>query len=250
MHLILTCSRIVEQGGTIMNSTAASHARLVAGRPYRIGSKYVPAFARERWGAPACCDGRWRCLVCPGGLGKRGRGFADLRSVPCSDRDAHLLVWRAHTAMPDETIHLHQLDSSVMQDVLGAAVEPPLNRIVSGSDHGFCEPCADALRAARARPLETHLRCQPCAPRRRNRIEPLPWCDGRFRCVVCRVSSTRLDRFKRMCSDVDAHVPFVRPGTPLSQNEIVHFVPHGGTVPAQLNQAAKNGCGACKSFGQ
>eukprot|EP01045_Picozoa_sp_COSAG04_P025170 COSAG04_NODE_3255_length_3004_cov_2.042341_2_plen_235_part_00 len=230
-----------------MDTTAVCHARLLAGQPYHAGSSYVPAFARERWPAPAFCDRRWRCLVCPGGLGKRGRGFAHRRSVPCGDRNAHMLVWRAHTSTASGMIHLNEVDSFVMQDVLGVAAEPPLNRITAGTDRGFCDLCKDALLAARARPLESHIRCQPCAPRRLNRIEPLPWCDGRYRCIECQVSSARMDRLKKLCSDPGAHVPSARQETPLNYSETVHFAPEGGSVPAQLTGAAKNGCQICKA---
>ena len=241
-------------------------------------SSYVPSFHREHWPAPPFCDSRFRCLVCEGGMGCKGRGFARCQDVPCSNRSAHMLVWRDHTGyesapMPahsdsdsecDETappqyrlgdnasIHVCTLDRSVMLDMVALDGEPPLAQM--SDDTQWCADCQDAIAASKAararasktaRPLESQIRCEPCAPaRKRNRIEPLAWCDGRYRCLQCDVSTSRLSTLKKRCSDV-SHIPHSQSDTPLEQKECVHFVAENGAVRSELKAAAQQGCNMC-----
>ena len=106
--------------------------------------------------------------------------------------------------------------------------------------------CAHCRVPPPAQPLAQHVRCEPCAPRKRNRVEPLRWCDGAFRCDTCKVQDRRLDRFKRKCSDPKGHVPHARRDAHLRLRQVVHFKPMLGPVPQGLKSACSvGGCSLC-----
>ena len=201
----------------------------------------MPLWARPPAnGAPPFCDWAYRCLVCEGGKGQGGTGYQRARDVPCTDRAAHMLAWRHHAHTGRCAICPSTMTAAVLGDILGAAAAGVSLQGVAG---GFCATCS-AQREVQAlapptepvvqRPLAGHVRAERCQPRRRNRIEPLRWCDGKYRCVICdQKGNRRMSTAKQRCDEPAAHMPHASAGTALGQQEIVHFGMAMGFAPAE-----------------
>jgi len=235
-------------------TAAAQHARMLAGGPWDTRCPgYTPLWARPPAnGAPPFCDWRYRCLVCKGGKGQGGTGFIRARDVPCTDRAAHMLAWRHHAHTDRCAICPSTVTDEVLNDILGAAAVGASLQGIAGEFCGSCSRQAAVQALAPApRPLAEHVRTEPCQPRRRNRIEPLRWCDNKYRCVICdQKGRTRMQAAKRQCDDPAAHMPYVLATTPLNQEEVVHF--YGPRLrqladDPDLLRAAAGGCAACKA---
>jgi hypothetical protein len=64
--------------------------------------------------------GRFRCLVCEGGLGKHGMGFSRWKDVPCSDPLVHMGVFRTQIGgYMWSNIHICNLSLQLFQYLLG-----------------------------------------------------------------------------------------------------------------------------------
>ena len=74
--------------------------------------------------------GRFRCLVCEGGLGKHGMGFARVKDVPCSDPLVHMGVFRTQVGgYMWNNVHVCNLSLQLFEYLLG----PELAKVAWGN---------------------------------------------------------------------------------------------------------------------
>ena len=215
---------------------------------------------RYRW-----CDGNYRCPICPGGLGRHGRGFTRARSVPCLDPDSHL------TLRDTDDLDLYMQGDMLHWD-LGQAKQ--LNRgageAIKAGPQGWCVCCDPFQRYKNGRPqpppcptvVSSHVGQWPPqwdktdAARRLGRDKPpqrarkaqLPWCDGMYRCVICAPKGQTRPIGSAQCTDPAAHMPMGLRG------QFVHFEPTHTSANALLTGGAHAqlyitsraaGCGRC-----
>ena len=193
--------------------THVRHSRLVQGGRWEVQSETPPPWANEP--APQFCDGRYRCLVCPGGLGYQGQGFQSRGQVPCTNYSEHMLVLRAYAH--DGFVCSSELDADALSDLFesGASIEG----ITSATcKFKVCSP--SSAPTDDHRPLAQNIRCEPCPKRHRNRQTILRWCTGVYHCPTCNFTATRPCRLG--CADPDAHIPKLHPHIPLDKIEVLH----------------------------
>lgn len=179
-----------------------------------VPSDYVPSWVHDP--APPFCDGRYRCLVCPGGLGYQGKGFDHRTQVPCTSYGDHMLVLRA--LAHDKVVCISEFDAHVLSDLFGAGASTKGIASDSCRFH-VCSSTSEQMTDDH-RPLARNIRCQPCPKRCRNRQSLLRWCTGLYHCPTCDVTATRQRRLN--CTNPDAHVPKLHQNVPLDMVEVLH----------------------------
>jgi hypothetical protein len=169
--------------------------------------------------APAWCDKRWRCTLCPGGMGNNGRGFARFRNVPCRDPDEHI---RKLQPSQGEYIHVarHQYsqvrclvipDGTQERCIQPFQITPECFASIRTPGQ-WCMPCRNELGiSADIIPLNNRhvqqLSNDSDAPRaKRRRKAALIWCDNKFRCVHC-FPAGQTRRLGARCVDPEKHMP-------------------------------------------
>jgi hypothetical protein len=224
---------------------------------------------------PPWCDGRWRCTVCPGGLGEGGRGYARFRNVGCRDPEGHIINIQP---MPNQLIHVCRRACSC--DIY------PRRPIVRDSEPrsapfqicsaqyatiqtptAWCSACTREIDAVpnhpnaappppnAARVLDRHIKPLPAnaatRARKRRRESQLLWCDRKYRCVHCFPKGQTRPLSISRCSDQRAHMPFGIAG-----EEVVHLAaPYGGLfqIPDDAKATLRDlvascECGQCRSM--
>ncbi len=74
--------------------------------------------------------GRFRCLVCEGGLGKHGMGYARIKDVPCTDPLVHMGVFRTQVGgYMWNNVHVCNLSLQLFEYLLG----PELAKVAWGN---------------------------------------------------------------------------------------------------------------------
>ena len=237
---------------------------------------------RDRDARP-CCDCRFRCFRCKGGVGRDGQGYANARAVPCSN--------------PSHPDHMYTYKDCICPSLVSCArmfydTDDEYERVKSNLEQarpgprGWCPECAQERkdppaaqgsqkrgreeavanqrerrreRALAGRPLEAHI--GPCeAPQggaeggARERLAQLSWCgSGLYRCATCfppnKAGQTRAVP-SRCCSDPQAHMP-----RGYVNRECVHYLPTGAAASElpvdtleQLRVLAReHGCERCRA---
>jgi hypothetical protein len=222
------------------------------------------------------CDGRYRCLVCPGGLGPGGRGFKRVMqrpgagppwsSVPCVDPVHHMGVLNIALRqqpgdLPDQvcpaTLQRKPNRGDAVDNVadLFGLWSPGIDATILNQLHGtpcFCRRCkfvgqgthglASTVGVQRTTELETIGRI-----RKQRGGTMIPWCDGRWRCTRCDPKGRTRARNVR-CKDKVNHVPTY--SSSFSGVAMVHFA-GGGTngdnlTPELREIGMRRGCKVCK----
>ena len=213
------------------------------------------------------CDGKYRCMRCPGGLGRGGRGFTRPRSVPCRDRREHMEQPDA-LSTADYKVHLSLIPASeewYPDATARAAMHDSITQL-RPSVEGWCTECERATegteparkrrRARAAPPLWRHVGARPSCEAagevvaKRARTAQLRWCDGAFRCTVCFPKGQTRRLGAKRCSDPAAHMPHG-----VARDGAVHFLPVVQGARSQLPDecsaqllamARADGCERCR----
>ena len=212
---------------------------------------------------PVWCDGKYRCALCPGGTGRGGRGFSRPGRVPCTSPAVHMRTpdgW----SCTDGQVHAHRFSRCPEMYTTVAefdAVQSNLATVRPGRAAGWCHECDMAEQTERVakrprtdapRPMYNHVAARQCAPRGRgqdNRVTQLPWCDGLYRCIVCRPKGQARRLRPGQCSDPDGHM-----ARGVARLQVVHLRPaHGraNQVPTGSEEVVHRlvldgPCGLCK----
>ena len=236
---------------------------------------------RDRDARP-CCDCRFRCFRCKGGVGRDGQGYANAQSVPCSNpsHPDHMYTYQ-YCFCPSLIMSAREFYAT---DKEYETVQSNLEQARPGP-RGWCRDCArerkelppvpasqkrrreEAVakqrecrraRALAGRPLEAHIGLRESPPEgaekgARERLAQLPWCgSGLYRCAWCypasKVGQTRTVLAKA-CSDPRAHMPRGY------ADQCVHYIPTGATaseLPADTLEhlrvlAREHGCEQCRA---
>ena len=240
---------------------------------------------KRQKGAPGptpWCDGRYRCILCPGGLGKGGRGYVNSRSVPCRARTSHLIphvseamYQRRPTAAVPTCIHWDSNEGRAQDEYVNR--RPVVAQIIRAGGDGWCKRCDPAalhvdgrfphlLRGAPAPrntlltahgglmpkqwddPVQTQRALASLRQRTRDKLHQVPWCDGLYRCVRCCPKGQGLPISREQCEHFD-DLPRAKPGSGI----VLHFDPtQAETAHESMNDnymeimfGMRNGCGRC-----
>lgn len=206
----------------------------------------------------AYCDSRFRCVHCPGGIGRGGRGFTRARNVPCMDPTDHL---RRSAGLSIDDWRIHPTQFWAIPEMYASPAEFEATQrnlaLVCGQWCVQCTrerddpaPAAKRRRTGGARPLASHIARRPAGTgdvsATRDRIAQLAWCDSRYRCIVCLPKGQTRRLSSKQCSDRGAHMPHG-----VSRKETVHFRPVGAAETQlseeQLLKMKSDGmCHACE----
>ena len=215
---------------------------------------------------PSWCDGKYRCALCPGGTGRGGRGFSRPGRVPCTSPAVHMRAPDVHGwSCTDGCVHVHSF--SRCQEMYTSiaefeTVQSSLAAVQPGRPTGWCHQCdvdEEVERAAKRprtdapRPMYNHVtarQCAPCGRGRDNRVTQLPWCDGLYRCLVCRPEGQARRLRPGQCSDPDGHM-----ARGVARLQVIHLRPaHGraNQVPTGseevVHRLVRDGpCGMCNA---
>ena len=219
------------------------------------------------------CDGRFRCTICPKGMGRNGTGYARARNVPCTDPGAHLTVSDAENCDP-QFAQFSDPNAVHFDLPVGRALNRDAGDVAKPGNDGWCIACDPHKLFQNGRmqattytiPLDAHVgtwpegcnrseavqHLQPAAPAQRARTAQLPWCDGLYRCAYCLPAGQTRPLGAKQCRDPTAHMPAGARG------QFVHFLPSCGTNALRTGDEAllevscmryTGGCGRCAADG-
>ncbi len=192
------------------------------------------------------CDGRARCLVCPGGLGPGGKGYKKSRDVPCADPARHMGVFQvvlaqqfyldgcAPTRLCPTMLRRKPRDGDAIdtiEDALGL-YQPGIStsRILPRLQGVFCSKCnytgGKGTHSLARHVLDDTRDLERTGRQRGQRAgTPIIWCDKKWRCLECNPRGATRAR-NVGCTNLTEHQPTYDAG--FRGESRVHFVTADG----------------------
>lgn len=215
------------------------------------------------------CDSRYRCLVCPGGMGPGGQGYTHSHKVPCTDPVRHMAVFNlvlaqqfyldgaspcrlCPTMLRQKPCHGDARDR--VADALGL-YQPSITCDILLRTQGcpaFCQACnytggKGTHGLVRYVKNDTRDLEQTKRQRAQRGGTTIIWCDKRYRCPECNPTGTTRAR-NVGCKNPAEHMPQYSQG--FRGTSRVHFVTTNAKTDLDrdiLYQGLENGCVGCRN---